>query len=186
MAGCYSGAMTRLKPLPAIWLISDARNEAVLEAALAGLPDHSGFVFRHYHLKNEARRARYDELLSLCRDAGHLIILSGDADTALAWGADGVYGPPERLNKRPGLLRLATVHDTREVFLANRAQVDGMFLSPVFPTRSHADGACLGIDAFRAIAALAESPVIALGGMDAQRAAELDLPRWAGIDAFLR
>lgn len=178
--------MTRLKPLPAIWLISDLRNDAVLEEALASLPDHSGFVFRHYHLKEKARRARYDELLSLCRDAGHLMVLSGDADTALAWGADGVYGPAEKLGAGPGLLRLATVHDTCEVAMANRAKADGMFLSPVFPTRSHPGSACLGINEFRTIAALAESPVIALGGMNAERAADLGWPRWAGIDAFLR
>ena len=176
--------MTRLKPLPAIWLISDARNDASLEVALASLPEHSGFVFRHYHLKEAARRARYDELLSLCRDAGHLMVLSGDADTALAWGADGVYGPPGKLGKRPGLLRLATVHDAREVFLANRAQVDGMFLSPAFPTQSHPHGGCLGISNFHTIAGRAESPVIALGGMNAERAADLGWPRWAGIDAF--
>ncbi|MBA4162820.1 MAG: thiamine phosphate synthase [Novosphingobium sp.] len=184
MAGCYSGAMTRLKPLPAIWLISDARNDVRLEAALASLPDHSGFVFRHYHLKEKARRARYDELLSLCRDLGHLMVLSGDADTALGWGADGVYGPAEKLDVQPGLLRLATVHDAHEVASANHAQVDGMFLSPVYPTRSHADGTCLGISNFHSIAAQAESPVIALGGMNAERARELGWPRWAGIDAF--
>jgi thiamine-phosphate pyrophosphorylase len=178
--------MTRLKPLPAIWLISDARNDAVLEAALASLPDHSGFVFRHYHLKEPARRERYDGLLALCRDFGHLMVLSGDADTALAWGADGVYGPAEELDKRPGLLSLATVHDAREVAIANRAKVDGMFLSPVLPTRSHPGGVSLGIDEFHAIAAQAESPVIALGGMNAERAADLGWPRWAGIDAFLR
>ncbi len=176
--------MTRLKPLSAIWLISDARNDASLETALASLPDHSGFVFRHYHLKEPARRARYDGLLALCRDFGHLTVLSGDADTALAWGADGVYGPPGKLGERPGLLRLATVHDAHEVEIANRAKVDGMFLSPVFPTRSHPDGGCLGIDNFHAIAARAESPVIALGGLNAERAAELGWPRWAGIDAF--
>lgn len=178
--------MTRLKPLPAIWLISDARNDAVLEEALASLPDHSGFVFRHYHLDEPARRERYDGLLGLCRDSGHLMVLSGDADTALAWGADGIYGPPGKLGERPGLLRLATVHDAREVEIANRTKVDGMFLSPVCPTRSHVDGAYLGINEFRAIAALAESPVIALGGMNAERAAELGWPHWAGIDAFLR
>lgn len=178
--------MTRLKPLPAIWLISDARNDGVLDAALVGLPDNSGFVFRHHHLEEGPRRARYEELLGLCRDAGHLMVLADDADMALAWGADGLYGPAEKLGTQSGLLRLATVHDAAEVASANRAEVDGMFLSPVFPTRSHPGAASLGISEFRAIAAQAESPVIALGGMNAERAADLGWPRWAGIDAFLR
>ena len=178
--------MARLKPLAAIWLISDARNDAVLEAALAHLPENSGFVFRHYHLGDADRRARFTALQALCRDGGHVAVLAGDPDTALAWGADGVYGCADRLGRQPGLLRLATVHDAQEIAAANQAQVDGVFLSPVFPTRSHPDGECLGIDGFRALAAQAQAPVIALGGMNPERAAELGWPRWAGIDAFLR
>jgi GTP cyclohydrolase II len=76
--------------------------------------------------------------------------------------------------------------DAAEVALADRAGADGMFLSPVFPTRSHPGAACLGAEGFHALAAQAKCPVIALGGMDPVRAAELGWPRWAGIDAFLR
>ena len=47
--------MARLKPLAAVWLISDARNDAVLEAALMRLPRGSGFIFRHYHLPQVER-----------------------------------------------------------------------------------------------------------------------------------
>lgn len=184
MARCYSDTMDRDQPLPNLWLFSDARNDARLEMALATLPKNSGFVFRHYHLDARQRRERYDTLRGLCAAKGHLVILSGDAGAAMAWEADGIYGPPDKLDKRPGLLRLAAVHDAREVLLANRARVDGMFLSPVFPTHSHPGEGCLGIASFRKIAAGAESPVIALGGMNAQRAAELDWPRWAAIDGL--
>lgn len=178
--------MRNRQPLPAIWLISDARNDAVLEQALAELPPRSGFVFRHYHLGGAARRSRFDVLRDDCRKFGHLVVLAGDSQTAEAWDADGIYGPPDQLGEHTGLLRLATVHDPREVSRANQAKVDGMFLSPVFPTRSHPQGACLGPHKFNDIAALAESPVIALGGMTAQNAEQHGWPRWAGIDAFLR
>lgn len=176
----------KIWPLPNIWLISDARNDAVLESALRELPRGSGFVFRHYHLGELARKARFDSMRDLCRECGHLPVLSGDAETALAWGADGVYGPPGKLGKLPDLLRFATAHDPGEVVLANRARVDAMFLSPVFPTRSHPGQEFLGIADFHEIAEQAESPVIALGGMNAERAAELGWTRWAAIDAFLR
>lgn len=172
--------------LPNIWLISDARNNAALEDGLRTLPRGSGFVFRHYHLDEAARRARFAALLSLSRECDHLAVLADHADRARAWGADGVYGPPDKLGEVPGLLRLAAVHDGHEVSLANRARVDAMFLSPVFATRSHPGAEALGADRFQALAAQAESPVIALGGMDAARAAALGWPRWAGIDAFLR
>jgi thiamine-phosphate pyrophosphorylase len=178
--------MTRRQPLPAIWLVSDARNDAGLEAALDGLPAASGFVFRHYHLDEAMRKRRYDGLFRLCRNRGHRMILAGDTQLAAAWCADGIYAPPGGLGEGAGLLRLATVHDAAEVALADRAGADGMFLSPVFPTRSHPGAACLGVEGFHALAARAKSPVIALGGMNAARAAELNWPRWAGIDAFLR
>lgn len=176
--------MTCAKTLPALWLLSDARNDARLEWALATLPRGNALVFRHYHLKEKARRTRFDTLAALARAGGHLVILAGPAERAQAWGADGIYGPPGKLGKGPGLLRLATAHDAREIFLANRARADGVFLSPVFPTRSHPGGGCLGIANFREIAARAEMPVIALGGMTAERAKALDWPRWAAIDGL--
>lgn len=172
------------QPLPQIWLLTDERNDAWLQATLAKLPEGSGVVYRHYHLEAEARRARFDELHGLCRKLGLVMILSGDTDMAAEWSADGAYGPPERLAERHALLRLATVHNAQEIRRANRAGVDGMFLSPVFPTRSHPEAACLGRGRFLALAAEAHFPVIALGGMNPQRAAALDWPRWAAIDGF--
>ena len=177
--------MAKIQALPALWLISDARNDAALDEALRQLPRGSGFVFRHYHLNDQARRKRFRQLASIARASDHLAILSGHADLAVEWGADGVYGPPGKLGNRPGLLRFATAHDAGEILLANRAMVDGVFLSPVFPTRSHKGGACLGISHFKALALQAEMPVIALGGMNAERAKELDWPRWAAIDGLL-
>jgi thiamine-phosphate pyrophosphorylase len=171
-------------PLPNLWLLSDERNDAVLEAALATMPPCSAFVFRHYHLKPAARRKRFDELGLLCRLAGHLVILSGDSDTALEWGADGVYGPARKLEPREGLLRLATVHDLLEMSRAERHGVDAMFLSPVFPSRSHPERGGFGKDMFLFMAGKTTLPVIALGGMTAERAAYLGWPRWGAIDGL--
>jgi len=176
--------VTRAKTLPDLWLLSDERNDAKLEWALATLPRGNAFVFRHYHLREKARRERFDALAPIARAGEHLVILSGSAELAQAWGADGIYGPPSKLGKAPGLLRLATVHDASEIALANRAGLDGMFLSPAFPTRSHPGGGCLGINQFRDLAAMALMPVIALGGMTAGRARDLDWPRWAAIDGL--
>src|SRR6478735_7259655 len=158
------------QPLPNLWLLSDERNDAVLEQALATLPKGSGFVFRHYHLSAAARRARFEQLGFLCRLAGHLVVLADASDTALEWGADGVYGPARKLAPRGSLLRLATVHGLLEINRAERHGVDAMFLSPVFPTRSHPDGRCLGKENFLFMAEMAKRPIIALGGMNAERA----------------
>ena len=176
--------MTRANPLPTLWLLSDERNDAVLERALAHLPHGNAFVFRHYHLDYKARRQRFKRLTAVARAGDHLVILSGAAELAQEWGADGIYGPPEKLGKLPGLLRLAAAHNAREIALANRAGAHGVFLSPVFPTRSHPGGGCLGPEKFRELAVQAEMPVIALGGMTAGRARGLNWPRWAAIDGF--
>jgi thiamine-phosphate pyrophosphorylase len=176
--------MPTRQTLPDLWLLSDARNDARLEAALARLPRGSGFVFRHYHLWGDARRERYDTLVTLCRARDHLVVLAGDAETACEWGADGIYADPAALGEGEGLLRLAMVHDADEIALAGRAGADAMFLSPVFPTRSHPGAEGLGKSRFLELAARATAPVIALGGMTAERAADLGWPRWAAIDGL--
>lgn len=172
--------------LPLLWLLSDERNDALLAAALEALPPRSGFVFRHYHLGDAARRARYDELAAQARAAGgHRVILSGDAAKARAWGAEGIYGAPERLGEADGLLRLATAHDGAELAQAARMGADGVFLSPVFASRSHRGARALGIHGFHVLAQQSPVPVIALGGMTKSRAAELGWPRWGAIDGLV-
>ena len=163
--------------LPLIWLLSDARNDAGLKAALRALPEGSGFIFRHYHLDPAERRRRFEELAAAARERGHVVVLSGDED----WGADGHYGAAERL--RSGL-RLATAHNGDEIEAAIEARADGIFLSPVFPTASHPGGATLGTMGFSVLAQQSPVPVIALGGMNADRARELNWPRWGAIDGL--
>jgi thiamine-phosphate pyrophosphorylase len=169
--------------LPLLWLLSDVRNDAALEAALSGLPRGSGFVFRHYHLPGGERQARYDELSAVARTHSHIVVLAGNVEQAAAWGADGVYGPTQAVAALSGL-RLGTVHDGDELQAANAARLDGVFLSPVFPTRSHPGAKTLGVLGFHVLAEQALMPVIALGGMTHARARELDWPRWGAIDGL--
>jgi thiamine-phosphate pyrophosphorylase len=177
MARCYSDAVPQKKPLPQIWLLSDARNDAVLEQALRRLPRGSGFVFRHYHLPKAERRARFMALARIARARRIQVILSGSPAEARRWGADGSYGAH-------GDATLATAHSLRELRRFTRAEA--ILLSPVFPTRSHPGGQVLGPLRFRLLAAHSPAPVIALGGMNPSAANRLKWPRWAGIDAFLR
>lgn len=177
MARCYSRAVPRKKPLPHIWLLSDARNDAVLERALKRLPRGSGFVFRHYHLPDGERRRRFDRLARIARARDLCVVLAGSAWLAQRWRADGSYG-----SHRDAML--ASAHDLRELRRASRAAA--VLLSPVFPTRSHPGGKVLGPVRFRLLAVRSSVPVIALGGMNPHTARRLRWPRWAGIDAFLR
>ena len=179
-----------IQTLPDLWLFSDQRNDAVLEQALRQLPEKSGFVFRHYHLDPESRAQRFETLAQIARTLGHLIAVSGqDIDEPKAaindpYGCrDAVYGcrPPENADN---ILYFATAHNEAEIATANSAQADAIFLSPVFPTRSHPGHATLGATRFHQLARLSSSPVIALGGMTATRARELGVTRWGAIDGL--
>ncbi len=189
MPGRYTAAMrprqSRPPTLPLLWLLSDARNDAELDAALARLPRGSGFVFRHAHLAEQARAERFAGLAAAARAAGHLVVLSDAAGLARSWGADGVYGAAQRLALAHGLLRLATAHDGEELARAACAGADAVFLSPVFPTQSHPGAPALGIHGFHVLAQQSPVPVIALGGMTQARARELAWPRWGAIDGLV-
>lgn len=170
---------------PDIWLVSDARNDAALETALARLPRGSGLVLRHYHLPSAERRARFAVLKRVARRFGHRIVLSGSAREARQWGADGAYGAADRLVRGPATLRLVTVHSLRELAHAHRARAAMAVLSPVFATRSHPGDKTLGPTRFRLLAARSKVPVIALGGMTPHRARTLPARKWAAIQAFI-
>lgn len=177
--------MTRANPLPRLWLISDARNDAGLERALARLPRGSGFIYRHYHLPDAERLARFRVLRRAARARGHVVILADSALTAREWRADGIYGSPRALwPRRVGLLHLSTAHNLAEIGLAARLGADAVLLSPVFPTRTHPGGAVLGAVRFRLLARQSPLPVIALGGMTPPRARSLGWERWAAIDGL--
>jgi thiamine-phosphate pyrophosphorylase len=172
----------RQPALPNLWLISDARNDAVLEASLARLPRGSGFIYRHYHLEPQARRARFEALKRICRRYGHCTVLAGDAAQARRWGANGAYGSPAALARGPAILRLCTTHNLREIGNARRATA--ILLSPVFATASHPGARTLGPHRFRTLAIRARVPVIALGGMSHRRARKLQCKNWAAIDGL--
>ena len=176
--------MVKNQPFPQLWLLSDARNDAVLEDALRRLPRGSGFVFRHYHLPPEERLMRFRALVRLARSLDHIVILSDSGQTAREWRADGVYGAPKSLRPASDLLRIATAHDLGEIGEAHRANADAIMLSPVFPTRSHPGEAILGPSRFRMLARYAQMPVIALGGMTNETAKCLQWPHWAAIDGL--
>ena len=170
--------------LPAIWLVSDARNDAALEQILRQLPRGSGLIFRHYHLAPKDRHSRFNALLRLARRRGHCVALSDAPVIARRWGASAAYGAPSQLARGAATIRLVTAHSLREIGAAHRARADAVLLSPVFATRSHPGARALGPAKFRLLAARALVPVIALGGMNARRARRIGAARWAAVDGL--
>jgi thiamine-phosphate pyrophosphorylase len=169
--------MQRRQPLPRLWLMTDERLGECLWAALERLPRGSGMVFRHYSLPADARRELFERVRAVARRRRLVLLIAGAAFR----GADG------RHNDRGFGLRSASAHSQRELKAAERSGAHLVFLSPVFPTRSHPRARPLGRLRFGLIARQARIPVIALGGADARSGrslAALGAYGWAGIDAF--
>jgi thiamine-phosphate pyrophosphorylase len=171
------------RSLPKIWLMTDPRLGEGLQAAVRKLPSGSGVVFRHYHLPKNERLLLFRQIARICRKRGHVLILAGQDD----WAADGVHGRPR---VRPPQFLTMPVHSIPEILEAQRLHADLVFLSPLFPTRSHPEAKGLGMMRFTALAKLAGAAnVIALGGMTRNRARTIAgrvVYGWAGIDAFTR
>ena len=153
--------------LPPLWLVTDARNDAGLDRAIARLPRGSGVIFRHYHLAAKERAARQAQIRRLCRRFGHRLEIAGQG-----------YGSPAPHR------RLATAHDLREIGRANSFSAQAVLISPVFPTRSHPGAPTLGRVRLLLLARRAQMPVIALGGMTAHKFRGLGVHGWAAIDGL--
>jgi len=157
----------RQPALPRIWLVSDQRNDADLDRAIARLPRGSGVIFRHRHLAPADRAQRLKRVHRLCRRFGHRLEVAGEG-----------YGPPAPHRS------LATAHSLREIGRANRFGAEAAVLSPVHATRSHPAAKPLGRVRFLLLARRCKARVIALGGMTARRFRGLPVHGWAATDGL--
>jgi thiamine-phosphate pyrophosphorylase len=167
--------MHRRQPLPRLWLMTDERQGEGLFDAVARLPRGAGLVFRHYGLGPAERRMIWNRVRAAAKGKALTLVVAGPA-------LPGAHGS----HNRPGRgLRTWSAHNRREIRAAERAGAHLIFLSPVFVTRSHPGAAALGPRRFTALAHQTRLPVIALGGMDAEKARGLGgAYGWAGIDAW--
>lgn len=169
---------------PRLWLMTDERLGDALFPAIAALPRGSGIVFRHYSLPTPERRALFDRVRQIARRKGLRLVLAGSPRLARNWGADGFHG---HARASAGLLHTVAAHSGRELRRAAGYGADLVFVSPVYPTRSHPGAPSLGPVRFGAIARQSQRPVIALGGMDSRRARithRLGGYGWAAIDGL--
>jgi thiamine-phosphate pyrophosphorylase len=164
--------------------MTDERMGDRLWEAVGRLPDGAGIVFRHYSLAAEVRGKMAARLARIADERGITLAIAGDAELAKRVGADLVHNPATR---DPGLPFSISVHSVEEVNRANGAAL--AFVSPVYTTSSHPSHEPLGPELAGEIARATGVPAIALGGMDAQKLAQLEREGfygWAGIDAWLR
>ena len=168
-------------PVPPLLVISDRRQarrplDEVAEAVFAG--GCRWFSLREKDLTPEERRVLLGELVSLGRRFGAVVTAHEDIEAVVAIGADGVHVPgggnPDAVRARlPGALIGASAHSADEAAALLRAGADYVTVSPVFMTASKPGyGPALGLEALASVAARSPGPVVALGGITPENAAQ--------------
>lgn len=183
---------SRPSTLPRRWFFTDSRLGDAVWAILATLPQDVGVIVRVPSLCRDSALAR--RLIAACRKRKLTVLLAGPVRMAQRFGADGAHLPEREArrgsNKRPcaGFRLTAAAHSRAALIRAQRLGVDGVFLSPIFPTRSHPNAPTLGPIRFGLLTQGLSVPVMALGGMDAQTAKRLAPVQpygWGAIDAWV-
>lgn len=113
------------------------------------------------------------KVISLCHDAGALVLLNRDPSTVDELPADGVHLSSGRLDSIPDTTQLqgrwdwlsASCHDEAELSMATRAGAHFALLGPVKETATHPGATPLGWQRFEELVEGAQLPVFALGGM---------------------
>jgi thiamine-phosphate pyrophosphorylase len=167
----------RPKPgcLPRLWLFTDDRRLADPRASVTALPrGRAGVVLRHD--RDPGRAALGRDLARICRARRLVLVVAGDIRLAAKLGA-GVH---LRGGYWPGPVRThgavtSSAHSAREVRRARLAGAGLIFLSPAFPTESHAGASGLGPLRWAAIARRggAGVAIAALGGVDGRSVGRL-------------
>lgn len=169
---------------PRDWLMTDERMGDRLWEAIGRIPQGTGgIVFRHYTLNGPDRLELGARIAEITRAKKLTLAVARDPVLAEQLGAQLVHNPSE-----PGDLPFSrSVHDELEAHAAREAGADLVFVSPVFPTRSHPGATALGPERAAQLARIAGCAAIALGGMTFGKFWGLgpDFHGWAGIDAWL-
>ena len=165
---------------------------AVIDAALrAGAP---AVQLREKHLPPRDVLALARHLRDLTRSAGALLFVNDRLDLALAVGADGVHLGPDDLpvdaTRRiapPGFLIGYSADDPAAAREAVARGADYIGCGAVYPTRTKADaGAAIGVSRLAEVVRSVEAPVVAVGGITAERAREVFTARAAGCAVWVR
>lgn len=174
-------------PLPSLVLMTDDERLSDPGGAASRLPHGSLIVLRARQTKR--RRALAAELARIARRRKLFLVIANDAD--LAASADGLHVPQANLGvlahwraRRPSWFLTASAHSLFAVQRAAACGADAVFLSPVFPTRSHPGRPALTPIRLRFMAQCACVPIYALGGIDASNVGRLADAKLAGIAAI--
>lgn len=117
------------------------------------------------------------EVRTICSRHGCLFIMNDRVDIALAVDADGVHVGQEDLPLAaarqvlgPNKIVGVSTHDPEQAVEAERGGADYIGFGPLFGTMTKATGyTARGLDQLREIRALVRLPIVAIGGITAER-----------------
>jgi thiamine-phosphate pyrophosphorylase len=145
-------------------------------------------LLRDKDLAQAERVAIGRHLIEIAAPHGAKVLMSGDVAAAIEAGAAGVHlprdGDPRAARARlgPAALIGVSAHDLGEAERAAAAGADYATLSPIFASPSKPGyGPALGLEGLSDAAAAAGLPVLALGGITAERARDCLAAGAAGV-----
>jgi thiamine-phosphate pyrophosphorylase len=170
---------------PLLYLVTDPdlslgrpEDEVVRRAVAAGV------TMVQYRDKDTSTKRMIEKtrlLADICRSAGVALIVNDRVDVAMAGGADGVHLGQDDMD--PGDCRAivgepfiigVSVTTVEEVKNAEKAGADYLGANGVFPTGTKTDlGKPLGLDGVSRLAVASSLPMVGIGGINAENAADV-------------
>ena len=162
---------------------------AMIERAIAAGVDL--VQIREKDLPTRALAALVEAVVERARGTATRILVNDRLDVALAAGADGVHLPAKGLptvevrRQYPGLLIGASCHNLEELRRAEEGGADFAVFGPVFkPLSKESAAAPLGVEKLAEAARVVGIPVLALGGVTLENAADCLRASAAGVAAI--
>jgi thiamine-phosphate pyrophosphorylase len=174
-----------------ICLVTDRRRRPAVEQAAEAVDAGVDLIqVRERDLETSALGALVSQIVHIARRSSTRVVVNDRLDVALACEADGVHlrgdsVPPGRARSiaPPGFLIGRSVHALEEA-AAVAPDVDYLIAGTVFPTSSKPGRTeFLGTAGLAAIVAAVRVPVLAIGGIAVERAADVSRAGAAGIAA---
>lgn len=181
---CYPPSrMSRRSPLDLrLYLVTDAPErcrygllETVKRAVQGGV---TVVQYRREHADDETMLAEARPLREYLRSVGIPFIVNNEVELALALDADGVHVgqgdmPAAEVRRLVGdnMIIGLSVSNAEEMRAVDPAIVDYVGCGPVFTTATKPDAApAVGIEGWAALSALSPLPLVAIGGINVERA----------------
>jgi hydroxymethylpyrimidine kinase/phosphomethylpyrimidine kinase/thiamine-phosphate diphosphorylase len=164
-----------------LYLITDHnRDDRLSERVAAALKGGARVVqYRDKDLPIETKVAAARDLAALCRQAGATFVVNDSPEVAHQSGADGVHlgqndasvAEARRL-LGPGRIIGVSTRTVEQALKAASQGADYVGVGSIYPTGSKQDTLLVGLETLRKVRRAVTIPVVAIGGIDRDRASE--------------